>query len=182
MLKSSAWIKEKAVKEQLIEPFIGSSVRDGVISYGLGPFGYDIRLDHEYKQLISSKNGIDPHNISDNDYSCHSEKIIEMSPGSYILGKSFEYFKIPEKILGLVFGKSTYARCGILVNVTPLEPGWEGYITLSISNISGNKVTIYPEQGIAQVIFIESDSMPLYSYGDLKGKYNKQDGVTVPKI
>lgn len=182
MLKSSTWIKDKAEKEKLIKPFIGSSVREGVISFGLGPFGYDIRLDREYKKIVSSEKNLDPHMISESDYKSFEKDLITMDPGSYILGKSFEHFIIPNKILGLVFGKSTYARCGILVNVTPLEPGWEGYITLSISNISGNSVTLYPGQGIAQVIFIESDLLPVYSYGDLKGKYNNQNGVTIPKI
>ena len=182
MLKSSSWIKEHSIENELIKPFVESSVRDGVISYGLGPFGYDIRLGEMYKKLFSTGKLIDPHNMSDKDYSDHEEKVIELNPNSYILGTSFEYFKIPDKVLGLVFGKSTYARCGVLVNVTPLEPGWEGFITLSISNISGNTVLLYPNQGIAQVIFIESDSLPLYSYSDLKGKYNKQDGVTVSKI
>ncbi len=182
MLKSSVWIKEICEKNEMITPFAGKSVRSGVISYGLGPYGYDIRLDKTYKKLIASSTRLDPHNISENIYSENCENEILIKPQTSILGKSFEYFKIPENILGLVFGKSTYARCGILINVTPLEPGWEGFLTISISNVSGNEVCLYPDEGIAQVIFFEGDSAPLHSYSDLKGKYQKQNGVTISKI
>lgn len=182
MLKSSAWIKEMSEDNSLLDPFIDRSVRDGVISYGLGPYGYDIRLDKVFKKIRRENKVIDPHSINDTDYELITGEEIIIEPNSYILGKSLEYFKMPKKILGIVFGKSTYARCGILVNVTPVEPEWQGHLTISISNVSGNKVTLHPFQGIAQVIFLESDENPLYSYKDLKGKYNNQDGITISKI
>jgi len=182
MLKSSLWIKEQAEKFKLIEPFIPESVRKGVISYGLGPYGYDIRLDHTYKKIKDDLKIIDPHNIKEEFYETLNEEKIIMAPGSSILGKSFEYFKIPKMVLGLVYGKSTYARAGILVNVTPLEPEWSGFLTISISNVSKNSVILYPGQGIAQVIFFESDTPPFFSYKDLNGKYNEQKDITISKI
>lgn len=182
MLKSSVWIKEMSENNSLLDPFIDRSVRDGVISYGLGPYGYDIRLDKVFKKIRQGKKIVDPHSISDTDYDLIADEKVVIEPNSYILGKSLEYFKMPKKILGIVFGKSTYARCGILVNVTPVEPEWQGHLTISISNVSGNMVTLHPLQGIAQVIFLESDENPLFSYKDLKGKYNNQDGITISKI
>ena len=182
MLKSSAWIKEMSEKNSLLDPFIDRSVRDNVISFGLGPYGYDIRLDKVFKKIRKENKVVDPHSISDTDYETITGNKVIIEPNSYILGKSLEYIKMPKKILGIVFGKSTYARCGILVNVTPIEPEWQGHLTISISNVSGNNVTLHSLQGIAQVIFLESDKNPLYSYKDLKGKYNNQDGITISKI
>ena len=182
MLKSSSWIREYAEKHSLINPFINHSERENTISYGLGPYGYDLRLANEYKKIKGANVSIDPYTIKDDDYESLSGNTIEIAPNSYILGKSLEYIKMPKKILGLVFGKSTYARAGILVNVTPIEPEWEGFLTISISNVSGNKVKLHPLQGIAQIVFFESDLPPLYSYSDLKGKYNKQNDITISKI
>lgn len=182
MLKSSSWIREYAEKHSLIDPFVSHSERENTISYGLGPYGYDLRLAKEYKKIKNANVSIDPYTITDNDYEALSGNTIEIAPNSYILGKSLEYIKMPKKILGLVFGKSTYARAGILVNVTPIEPEWEGFLTISISNVSGNKVKLHPLQGIAQIVFFESDLPPLYSYSDLKGKYNKQNDITISKI
>ncbi len=182
MLKSSSWIKEYSLKHSLLDPFIDHSERKNTISYGLGPYGYDLRLAKEYKKIKSSDISIDPYNITDDDYESLSEDIIEIPPNSYILGKSLEYIKMPNKIIGLVFGKSTYARSGILVNVTPVEPEWEGFLTISISNVSGNSVKLHPLQGIAQIIFFESDLPPLFSYNDLNGKYNKQNGIVISKV
>ncbi len=182
MLKSSSWIKEYSEKYSLLNPFIPYSERKNTISFGLGPYGYDLRLAKEYK-IIKGKNiEIDPYSISENDYESLSGDPIEILPNSYILGKSLEYIKMPKKIMGLVFGKSTYARSGILVNVTPVEPEWEGFLTISISNISGNRVKLHPLQGIAQIIFLESDLPPLFSYSELKGKYNKQDDIAISKV
>ena len=182
MLKSSSWIKEYAEKNSLLDPFIDHSERKNTISYGLGPYGYDLRLAKEYKKIKGKDVCIDPYTVSDSDYESLSGNTIEIAPNSYILGKSLEYIKMPKKILGLVFGKSTYARSGILVNVTPVEPEWEGFLTISISNVSGNMVKLHPLRGIAQIIFFESDLPPLYSYSDLKGKYNKQNGITISKV
>lgn len=182
MLKSSLWIKEQAENNQIIDPFIPNSIREGVISYGLGPYGYDIRLDKTYKYIKKSAQMIDPFNLKEEHYETKIEDKILMSPYSYILGKSLEYFRIPKKVLGIVFGKSTYARSGVLVNVTPLEPEWSGYLTISISNVSGRSVVLYPMQGIAQVIFFESNELPAFSYKDLNGKYNEQKEITISKI
>jgi len=182
MLKSSSWIKEYAEHHSLLDPFIGTSVRENTISYGLGPYGYDLRLAKEYKKIKDNDLGIDPYTVGDGDYGSFSVDTIEIEPNSYILGKSLEYIKMPKKIIGLVFGKSTYARAGILVNVTPVEPEWEGFLTISISNVSGNRVKLHPLQGIAQIIFFESDLPPIFSYSDLNGKYNKQNDITISKV
>lgn len=182
MLKSSSWIKEYAENHSLLHPFIGHSERENTISYGLGPYGYDLRLAKEYKRIKNSDLVIDPYTVSENEYESLSGDTIEIGPNSYILGKSLEYIKMPKTIIGLVFGKSTYARSGILVNVTPVEPEWEGFLTISISNVSGNRVKLHPLQGIAQIVFFESDLPPVYSYSDLDGKYNKQNDITISKI
>jgi dCTP deaminase len=182
MLKSSSWIREFSEKHALINPFVPSSIRENTISYGLGPYGYDLRLASDYKKIKNRKVVMDPHVISDKDYVSESASVIEMNPDSYILGMSMEYIKMPKTVMAFVFGKSTYARAGILVNVTPVEPEWEGFLTISISNISGNRARLYAGQGIAQIVFFESDSPPLFSYNDLKGKYNKQNGISISKI
>lgn len=182
MLKSSTWIKNQAEKHQLLNPFLPYSVREGVISYGLGPYGYDIRLYNTYKKLKTNTQQINPHNMNESHYDTFTEEQIILETGSYILGRSLEFFKIPKKVMGLVLGKSTYARSGILINVTPLEPEWNGFLTISISNISGRPALLFPMQGIAQVIFLESDALPLFSYKELKGKYNDQQDIIPPKI
>jgi dCTP deaminase len=182
MLKSSYWIREQAVKNRLLEPFVATSVRSGVISYGLGPYGYDLRLDRTYRRLSGPPAVLDPHNIAECDFETVSEDRIIIPPGHFILGRSLEYLRMPQKVLGLVFGKSTYARCGVLVNVTPLEPEWTGFLTISIANCGARPAAVHPGQGIAQVIFIESSDLPVMSYKDLDGKYNGQDEITVAKI
>ena len=181
MLKSSTWIKQGAETTALIDPFIPESVRSGVISYGLGPYGYDIRLHEEYR-LPANLESLDPHNIRESNYLTKREKDILLPPGSFILGRSLEYFRIPKKILGLVYGKSTYARVGVLVNVTPLEPEWSGYLTISIANIGATPVKLHTGEGIAQVLFFESDDFPIFSYKDLNGKYNQQKDITLSKV
>jgi len=182
MLKSSRWIREQAENNRLLEPFVATSVRSGVISYGLGPYGYDLRLDRTYRRPAGPPALMDPHRMEDSHFETLSEDPIIIPAGHFILGRSVEYFRMPKKILGLVFGKSTYARCGILVNVTPLEPEWSGFLTISIANHGPGPAALYPGQGIAQVIFIESSDLPLMSYKDLNGKYNGQDEVTVARI
>lgn len=181
-MKSSKWIKLQVKKNNMLEPFIPYSVRDGVISYGLGPYGYDIRLDKTYKRLNSGKQVLDPFRVSENDYQTLTGNTIIIEAGSFILGRSVEFFRMPLKVIGLVFGKSTYARSGIFVNITPLEPEWSGFLTISISNVSDRPAVVYPMQGIAQVIFFESDKLPLFSYKELKGKYNDQKDITPSKI
>lgn len=182
MLKSSQWILEQCREHRLLDPFIEHSERSGVISYGLSPFGYDIRLDKSYKIPDPGKGALDPHESSEADYLSRNGEQILLPAGSFILGRSLEYFRMPPRVLGIVFGKSTYARIGVIVNVTPLEPGWEGYLTISIANPGRHDVTLYPLQGIAQVIFLESDQAPLFSYGDLKGKYQNQKDITIARI
>ncbi len=182
MLKSSRWIKEQAETSRLLEPFIPTSVRSGVISYGLGPYGYDLRLDKTYRRPSGVHAVLDPHQVEDIDFETVSEDRIVIPPGHFILGRSLEYFRMPKKVLGLVFGKSTYARCGVLVNVTPLEPEWTGFLTIAIANCGSRPAAVHPLQGIAQVIFIESADLPVKSYKDLDGKYDGQDEVTVAKI
>lgn len=182
MLKSSKWIKKQAEENQLITPFLPESVREGVISFGLGPYGYDIRLDKTYKIIDNKVGKIDPYQVDNNDFQIYTKEEIIIPPQTFILGKSVEYFKMPKKILGIVFGKSTYARCGILINVTPIEPEWSGFLTISISNVSGKAAILYPFQGIAQVIFLSSHQLPLFSYKDLKGQYNEQKEITISKI
>jgi len=182
MLKSSTWIKEQCEQNHLLDPYITHSERKGVISYGLGPYGYDIRLAPEYRQPIAGLTLLDPHDIQPEQFqSLNAERII-LLPGHFILGRSLEYFRMPSKVLGLVFGKSTYARCGVLVNVTPLEPQWHGFLTISIANTGPAPVVLYTNQGIGQVIFLESDDLPLFSYKDLQGKYNGQTDITLAKI
>jgi dCTP deaminase len=182
MLKSSRWIKEQAESNRMLEPFVSTSVRSGVISFGLGPYGYDLRLDRTYRRPGGPPALMDPHQINEANFETLSEDLIIIPPGHFILGQSVEYFRMPKKILGLVFGKSTYARCGVLINVTPLEPEWTGFLTISIANCGAWPAALHPGQGIAQVIFIESSDQPLFSYRDLKGKYNDQDEITVAKI
>jgi dCTP deaminase len=182
MLKSSRWIKEQAERHRLLEPFVAASVRSGVVSYGLGPYGYDLRLDRTYRRPAGAAAILDPHRVEETDFETLSEEVILIPPGHFILGRSLEYFRMPKQVLGLVFGKSTYARCGVLVNVTPLEPEWTGFLTISIANCGARPAAVHPGQGIAQVIFIESSDLPLMSYRDLDGKYNGQDEVTVARI
>jgi dCTP deaminase len=182
MLKSSKWILEQCREHRLLDPFIEHSERRGVISYGLSPFGYDIRLDSNYKAPRPGQKPLDPHNCSAVDYLDRMEERIVLPAGSFILGKSLEYFRMPPRVLGIVFGKSTYARIGVIVNVTPLEPGWEGFLTISIANTGPGDVMLYPLEGIAQVLFFESDEPPVFSYGDLKGKYQNQKDITIARI
>ena len=182
MLKSSRWIKEQAELHGLLTPFVDHSVRQGVISYGLGPYGYDLRLDETYKKISPRTARIDPHHVPDADFLTLTEERITIEPGNYILARSVEYFRMPKKIVGLVFGKSTYARSGILVNVTPLEPEWTGFLTISIANTARVPALLYPQEGIAQVLFLESDDLPLFSYKDLNGTYNDQQEITLSKI
>lgn len=182
-IKSDRWIKETAYKEKIIEPFEESQVRKGVISYGLSSYGYDIRIDKEFKIPEETNTSvIDPKNFDLSSFKSIKANHCIIPAHSYVLGKSVEYFRLPRNILTLCFGKSTYARCGIVVNVTPLEPEWEGHITMAICNTSGRPVKIYSREGIAQIVFFESDDVCLTSYGDKKGKYQAQKELTVSKI
>jgi dCTP deaminase len=181
MLKNDRWIKEMSVENAMIAPFEENLVKDGVISYGLSSYGYDIRLADTYKifRLDGSEN-MDPKNVSSQAFEDYRGESCIIPAHSYVLARSLEYFKIPRKALALCLGKSTYARMGIIVNVTPLEPEWEGYITMEISNTSPNPVKVYSNEGIAQLVFFESEESCLVSYRDRKGKYQGQKDITLP--
>lgn len=182
-VKSDRWIREMSRKHRMISPFTEKQVRKGVISYGLSSYGYDIRVADDFK-IFSGLNSvlIDPKRFDPGAFTAARKGSCVIPPHSFILARTVEYFRIPRNIITLCVGKSTYARCGIIVNVTPFEPEWEGYATLEISNTTPLPVRIHPNEGIAQVIFFESDEECLVSYRDKKGKYQKQKRITPPRI
>ena len=171
-------------REHMIEPFADRQVRDGVISYGISSYGYDFRVGDEFKKIIPAKNTVlDPKAFNAAGVEAEIIKdVFVLAPHTYVLAKSVEYFRIPRNILTICFGKSTYARCGVLVNITPFEPEWEGFVTMAISNTSNVPVRIYANEGIAQLIFLESSELCEISYADKKGKYNKQTEIQLPKV
>jgi dCTP deaminase len=182
-IKPDKWIKKMALEEKMIEPFVENQVRDNVISYGVSSYGYDVRIADEYKIFTNINSTIvDPKHFDPRSFVDFKGEVCIVPPNSFALGRTVEYFKIPRKTMTICVGKSTYARCGIITNVTPLEPGWEGYITLEVSNTTPLPAKIYSGEGIAQILFFESDEECLISYADKKGKYQRQTGVTLPKI
>ncbi|MCY4023612.1 MAG: dCTP deaminase [Anaerolineaceae bacterium] len=182
-LKPDHWIRRMALEEGMIEPFVDGQRREGVISYGLSSYGYDMRVADEYKVFTNVRSAIvDPKDFSDASFVDHQGDICVIPPNSFVLARSMEYFRIPRQVLTLCVGKSTYARCGLIVNVTPLEPEWEGYVTLEISNTTPLPARVYSNEGIAQVIFLESDEACETSYADKRGKYQRQDRLTLPKL
>ena len=182
-IKSDNWIKKMSVESDMISPFTDKQIKSGAISYGLSSYGYDIRVADEYKIFTNVNNSIvDPKNFDANSFVDYKGEICIVPPNSFALARSVEYFKIPRKVLTICVGKSTYARCGIIVNVTPFEPEWEGYVTLEISNTTPLPAKIYSNEGLCQVLFFESDEMCNVSYKDKSGKYLKQTGITLPKI
>ncbi|MCX8095548.1 MAG: dCTP deaminase [Caldisericia bacterium] len=183
MLKSDKWIKKMAIEYKMIEPFEEKQIKKGVISYGLSSYGYDLRLSDEFKIFTNVFNSIiDPKNFDPKSFVDYKGETCVIPPNSFILGRSIEYLRIPRKILGICIGKSTYARCGIIVNITPIEAEWEGQVTIEISNTTPLPVKVYAYEGIAQIIFLESDEECEFSYKDKKGKYDKQIGIVLPKI
>lgn len=182
MIKNDRWIKKMALEHKMIEPFEERQVKEGIISYGLSSYGYDIRVSDEFKILGTDITLLDPKNLGPESYIDFKGDVCIIPPNSFVLGKSIEYFRIPRNVMTLCVGKSTYARCGIITNVTPFEPEWEGYVTLEISNTSPLPAKIYANEGIAQVIFFESDEECLVSYADRKGKYQAQKDITLSKI
>lgn len=182
-IKSDKWIRKMALEHEMINPFEpNQTTGKGVISFGLSSYGYDIRLADEFKVFNhSDKTIIDPKNFDSNWLIDIKADYCIIPPNSFILGRTIEYFKIPRNILTICFGKSTYARCGIIVNITPFEPEWEGYATLEISNTSHQSAKIYANEGIAQIIFLESDETCEVSYADKKGKYQAQQKITLAK-
>lgn len=182
-LKSDRWIKEMSLKHGMISPFEATSLRKGVISYGVSSYGYDIRVADEYKIFTNVNSTIvDPKNFDSCNVVEHKGETCIVPPNSFALARTIEYFKIPRDVLAICLGKSTYARCGIIVNVTPFEPEFEGYITIEISNTTPLPAKIYSNEGIAQVLFISGDDECAMSYKDKRGKYQKQRGITLPKV
>ena len=182
-IKSDSWIKRMATKNGMIEPFEESQVRDGVISYGVSSYGYDIRVADEFKIFTNiNTTMIDPKNFDPRSFVDLKSDVCIVPPNSFALARTIEYFRIPRDVLTVCLGKSTYARCGIIVNVTPFEPEWEGTATLEISNTTPLPAKIYANEGIAQVLFFQSDETCTTSYADKKGKYQSQKEVTLPRI
>ena len=182
-IKPDRWIARMAREHRMIEPFVDGQVRDGVISYGVSSYGYDIRVADEFKVFTNINNTlIDPKNFDPRSFVDVKAECCIIPPNSFALARTIEYFRIPRNVLTVCLGKSTYARCGIIVNVTPFEPEWEGTATLEISNTTPLPARIYANEGIAQVLFFESDEPCAVSYGDKKGKYQAQQQVTLPKI
>lgn len=181
------WIKEMAEKNKMIEPFESDQVKQNsdkkLVSYGLSSYGYDLRVASEFKVFTNVYNSIvDPKNFSEDSFVDINSDICIIPPNSFALARSVEYFRIPRDVLTICIGKSTYARCGIIVNVTPFEPEWEGYVTLEISNTTPLPAKIYAGEGLAQVLFFRAENVCDVSYADRKGKYMKQIGITIPRI
>ena len=177
------WIIKMAQEHRMIEPFAESQVRRDVISYGVSSYGYDIRIADEFKIYTGlGDNIIDPKKFDQTTFEDFKGNICIIPPRSLILAKSVEYFRIPRNVLTICVGKSTYARCGIIVNVTPFEPEWEGFATLAISNITGSPTKIYANEGVAQVVFFKAEKECHISYKDKKGKYQGQSGITISRI
>ena len=182
-IKADRWIRKMALEHGMIEPFEDRQVRAGVVSFGLSSYGYDIRVADEFKVFTNVNNAlIDPKNFDPRSFVDIKSETCIVPPNSFALARTVEYFRIPRNVLTICLGKSTYARCGIIVNVTPLEPEWEGYVTLEFSNTTPLPARIYANEGVAQVIFFESDEVCETSYKDRGGKYQGQQGVTLPKI
>ena len=182
-IKSDKWIRKMSLENKMISPFEDGQVSKSKISYGLSSYGYDIRVTDEYKIFTNINNSIiDPKRFDENSFVNFKGDVCIVPANSFALARSVEYFKIPRNVLTICLGKSTYARCGIIVNVTPFEPEWEGHVTLEISNTTPLPAKIYSNEGLCQVLFFESDELCETSYKDKKGKYQKQTGITLPKI
>jgi len=182
-VKSDRWIAKLAQEHRMIDPFAEAQVREGVISYGVSSYGYDMRVAREFKIFTNAMSAIvDPKHFDPRSFVEFEGDVCIVPPNSFALARSVEYFRIPRNVITVCLGKSTYARCGIITNVTPFEPEWEGHVTLEISNTTPLPAKIYANEGIAQVLFFEGDEPPAVSYADKKGKYQAQRGVTLPRI
>ena len=182
-IKSDKWIKKMALEHRMIEPFVESQTSAGVVSYGLSSYGYDIRVADEFKVFTNVYNTVvDPKNFDPRSLVDIKADVCIIPPNSFALARTIEYFRIPRDVLTVCLGKSTYARCGIIVNVTPFEPEWEGHVTIEISNTTPLPAKIYSNEGIAQVLFFQGDEPCEKSYKDKQGKYQAQRGVTLPKL
>ncbi len=182
-LKSDKWIRKMSLEHQMIEPFCEGLIAKGVVSYGLSSYGYDIRVSDEFK-IFTNVNStvIDPKDFDSANVVDFKGDVCIVPPNSFALARTIEYFRMPKDTLAICLGKSTYARCGIIVNVTPFEPGFEGHITIEISNTTPLPAKIYANEGIAQVLFFQGDEPCEVTYSDRKGKYQKQRGITLPRI
>jgi dCTP deaminase len=182
-VKNDGWIRKMARERDMINPFAESQVREGVISYGVSSYGYDLRVADEFKIFTNVNSTIvDPKHFDEKSFVEFRGPVCIVPPNSFALARSVEYFKIPRSVLTVCLGKSTYARCGIIVNVTPLEPEWEGYVTLEISNTTPLPARVYSNEGLCQIVFFESAELCETSYKDKKGKYQAQQGIVLPKI
>jgi len=182
-VKSDKWIRRMAKEHRMIEPFSEKQVAEGLISYGLSSYGYDIRIADEFKIFTNIHSAIvDPKNFDPRSFMDVKADVCIIPPNSFALARTVEYFRIPRDVITVCVGKSTYARCGIIVNVTPFEPEWEGIVTLEVSNTTPLPAKIYAGEGIAQVLFFEGDEECETSYADRKGKYQSQQGLTLPKM
>ncbi len=182
-LKPDHWIRKMALEQNMIDPFEPGQVRDGMISYGVSSYGYDIRVTDEFKIFTNVHSAIvDPKKFDTKSMVDYKGDVCVIPPNSFALARTVEYFRIPRGVLTVCLGKSTYARCGIIVNVTPFEPEWEGFVTLEISNTTPLPAKIYSNEGIAQVLFFEADEECEVSYADKKGKYQKQQSIVLPKL
>jgi dCTP deaminase len=177
------WIREQATKKGMIEPFVDGMRREGVISYGLSSYGYDARVAPDFKIFTNVDSAIvDPKSFSPQSFVDRQQDVCIIPPNSFVLGHTVEYFRVPRDVLVICLGKSTYARCGIIVNVTPLEPEWEGHVTLEFSNTTPLPAKLYANEGACQFLFLKGDSACETSYRDRAGKYMGQRGVTLPKL
>ncbi len=183
-IKSDRWIKEQVNKMNMIEPFEEGMIREGKVSYGLSSYGYDLRMADEFKVFTNVHSAVvDPKKFDDRSFvDVKGEGHLLIPPNSFALTRSIEYLRIPKNVLGLCIGKSTYARCGIIVNVTPLQPEWEGHLIIEISNTTPLPAKIYANEGIAEILFFESDEEAEKSYKDLSGKYSNQRSIVLPKV
>jgi dCTP deaminase len=182
-IKSDRWIRKMATEHDMINPFSEKQIREGVISYGLSSYGYDLRVADEFR-IFTNVNStvVDPKKFDERSLVKVDSDVCIVPPNSFALARSVEYFKIPRDVLTLCVGKSTYARCGIIVNVTPFEPEWEGFVTLEISNTTPLPARIYANEGLCQILFFQSDEQCETSYKDKKGKYQGQKGIVLPKL
>lgn len=182
-LKADNWIRKMATEHGMIEPFIENQVRKDVISYGVSSYGYDVRVTDEFKIFTNVHSAIvDPKNFVPESFVDFKGDVCIIPPNSFVLARTYEYFRIPRNVLTMCIGKSTYARCGLIVNVTPFEPEWEGYVTLEISNTTPLPAKVYANEGIAQVLFFEGDEQCDTTYADRKGKYQGQQKIVLPRI
>ena len=182
-IQSDRWIREQALTNRMIEPFVEAQRREGCISYGLSSYGYDARVADEFKIFTNVDSAtVDPKDFAANSFVDRQTDVCIIPPNSFALARTIEYFRVPEDVLVICLGKSTYARCGIIVNVTPLEPGWEGHVTLEFSNTTPLPAKIYANEGACQFLFLKGNERCETSYADRAGKYMGQKGVTLPKL